>query len=1391
MTTFKYSLYATVKKSLLLLILGTLGLLNAQGQCLTATNGLWPAATFNPTCAGTCTFQNIVTDGWTGEYSNVNVVVGNTYTFRSSVATDFITISNAAGTVAFTSGVSGAGGISWVSTVTGTVRFYTHLSAACNSNTANRTRSVCCVGAPPPSLPGDNCANPISIACGATVAGTTLGRPTAAVPFCVTANGTGGKVWYAFTGDGSNVTASLCTGTSYDSKLWVFSGPCATPVCVTGNDDGCGAQSVVTFPTTIGTTYYVVVGGFSTSEGAYSLNLTCTTPPPPFAPCSTIGAISACGVSTNAVNLGGTGLWDTYGGPFGVPGQESLFTFTPVTSGNYTITVTSQTGGWADFFFKNSTLGCNATGWTYIDDMIGPGTTAAFPLTAGITYYIMVDDEATDGYNINFTVDCPPTPPANDECATAISVSVNAPGTCPTGAVSGTTNGASDSGSGYSCFVGGPFQDVWYTFNSGSNTAIDLTMPTFPPTLLIEVYAGSCAGASVFCDFGFTATTNNIFTVTPNTDYFVKIGSETNTGNFTLCIQGIAPPVNPCSNIVPITSCGEIVSGSSNGPGVWDVGGGFACDGFAIAIAGQETVFSFTAPATGNYNFDIISAAVGSLDGIDFYYKTAGVCDNTGWSCLSGTSVVFDGGSGVIATLPLTAGVTYYFLADYENNASAASYSFRLVCPPVWTGAVSSDWNTGGNWNNGFVPAAGSNVTIPDVSPNFFPLIGTAVTVNNLTIASGATVDVAPGAGLVLDGTLDATAGVFTLQSDASGTAYLDDFTLGGTVLGPISVQRFNPLGVAGFRQLGTPVAMPNISGVAGFTPSGTPGFIIPDPSCNPSYVASNSPYGNWMQLVENGTVQFSCSQSLFQVLTGGGMTSGRGYYMDVAGNSTLTFTGAPNTGAVNFGLSHANTAVTNGWNMVSNPYPSPLAWETGNVPAGVDGIGKIWVTSGTYTGTFQDLDPNVAGTAVAIGQAFQVRVSTPGGTPSFSVDNGDRTVTPPTYLFAGNESMTLNIDILGGGFADLTKVRFIQGATNAYDAMYDSPKMLGNSNQPMVYTVWNGENMSTNSFAELLDVYTVALGVKAAAAGQHSLVFSNTDQFPASAFIYLEDTENGTWQDVRTNDTYTYAASAGINESRFKIHFYPPVSSNTADAGCETAGSVVLEEQAPASWNYVITDAQNQTVSSGQLEGTATVNGLAAGDYTLTLSEQASGYVAVETFTVNGPAQVTATALASVTVAEAGEEIQFTAQTQNANTYSWDFGDGNSSQDMNPVHLYNAAGTYAVTLTASGDVCQAVSSLGISVTGGTAGTEDAFAQQGVNMWNAGGTVFISFGETWAGKTVFTLYDAQGRRVMNTQFADAQGTLTVDCGMLAAGVYTAELAGNGRIVTRKTVMGIK
>ena len=56
----------------------------------------------------------------------------------------------------------------------------------------------------------------------------------------------------------------------------------------------------------------------------------------------------------------------------------------------------------------------------------------------------------------------------------------------------------------------------------------------------------------------------------------------------------------------------------------------------------------------------------------------------------------------------------------------------------------------------------------------------------------------------------------------------------------------------------------------------------------------------------------------------------------------------------------------------------------------------------------------------------------------------------------------------------------------------------------------------------------------------------------------------------------------------------------------------------------------------------------------------------------------------ANVTSGIAPLAVQFTdSSTGNPTTYSWEFGDGGTSTEQNPVHTYDAAGTYTVTLTA------------------------------------------------------------------------------------------------------------
>jgi PKD repeat protein/subtilisin-like proprotein convertase family protein len=52
--------------------------------------------------------------------------------------------------------------------------------------------------------------------------------------------------------------------------------------------------------------------------------------------------------------------------------------------------------------------------------------------------------------------------------------------------------------------------------------------------------------------------------------------------------------------------------------------------------------------------------------------------------------------------------------------------------------------------------------------------------------------------------------------------------------------------------------------------------------------------------------------------------------------------------------------------------------------------------------------------------------------------------------------------------------------------------------------------------------------------------------------------------------------------------------------------------------------------------------------------------------------------------------EVNFTNLSLNATTYEWDFGDGNTSTQENPIYTYAESGNYSVTLTASG-ICGSV----------------------------------------------------------------------------------------------------
>ncbi|MEW5958146.1 MAG: PKD domain-containing protein, partial [Chloroflexota bacterium] len=93
------------------------------------------------------------------------------------------------------------------------------------------------------------------------------------------------------------------------------------------------------------------------------------------------------------------------------------------------------------------------------------------------------------------------------------------------------------------------------------------------------------------------------------------------------------------------------------------------------------------------------------------------------------------------------------------------------------------------------------------------------------------------------------------------------------------------------------------------------------------------------------------------------------------------------------------------------------------------------------------------------------------------------------------------------------------------------------------------------------------------------------------------------------------------------------------------------------------------------------------AGIYSVTLL--AANEVSTDTLVKPGYITVTATTTADFRAeplhGKAPLSVTFTNSSVGADSYHWDFGDGESSMEVEPGHLYNQAGVYTVTLQASG----------------------------------------------------------------------------------------------------------
>jgi len=306
---------------------------------------------------------------------------------------------------------------------------------------------------------------------------------------------------------------------------------------------------------------------------------------------------------------------------------------------------------------------------------------------------------------------------------------------------------------------------------------------------------------------------------------------------------------------------------------------------------------------------------------------------------------------------------------------------------------------------------------------------------------------------------------------------------------------------------------------------------------------------------------------------------------------------------------------------------------------------------------------------------------------------------------------------------------------------------------------------------------------------------FTNTSQ---NATTYLWDFGDGNTS-TQTSPVHTYA-----DYGQYQV----TLTANSQMCGDDVhSEQIVLTETAVAEFgaditqactqeNIVFTDNSTAATSWEWNFGSAAVPQTAntQGPHTVYYTTSGSKTVSL---TINGNVSVTKTdyitifpePLAGFTFDLVSRTVTFTNTSQNAVNYLWDFGDGNSSMETNPVHFYAEDGEYEVILIAISEMC------------GNDGYSEVIVVNTVGISENGHEALEVFPNPSTGTFRFTitenmcnvkirLYDVQGKIVYSQEelAVEAGFVLSTEATELQPGVYFMDFMADNRLIKKKLLV---
>lgn len=456
---------------------------------------------------------------------------------------------------------------------------------------------------------------------------------------------------------------------------------------------------------------------------------------------------------------------------------------------------------------------------------------------------------------------------------------------------------------------------------------------------------------------------------------------------------------------------------------------------------------------------------------------------------------------------------TKYFRAVVTNGSSSMTSATVIIDVPTTT------WN-GVSWDNG-VPTSTTSAIISGNYNSAANIVACSLTVNN-----NAVVVIPSGFNVTLNESITVSSGSFTLSNNANLIQLSNVANSGNIIVNRESL----PLLRLDYSLWSSPVTNNSVN------------LLSFSPATNTNRFYGFNTSTNLYTAVDPLTTNFSLGQGCLIRMPNDASA-------DVKTSFAGSFVGVPNNGTVPVAM--ANEGVGRRFNLVGNPYPSPISISQ-FVEDNVDNItGTLYFwrktnnsasasyctwTAGTFISNGEVQTANLSD-VVQTGQGFIVEALNSATAVTFN--NGQRTINNSNQFFKSKvvekNRIWLNATNSAGNFSQMA-VGYITDATLAVD-QYDGK-------------YYNDGVVALNSFLDNTDYVVqgrplpfdgtdeVPLSFKVTTAGDYTIAIDHVDGlFSNIQDIILKDNEKGVEVNLKQNP-YTFNASVGVTNTRFSLKY-------------------------------------------------------------------------------------------------------------------------------------------------------------------------------------------------------------------------------------------------------------